>query len=161
VAADEPVERNDLDLGWRIALAVAAAAVTALGVYLLVAPPTHTAFAPQATSAAQRAKVADSSPATAAVVIGIGAVLLLVAANGRKIASVKVGDDEVAFALSRAAAKSAGEKAVEQALAPDQIAAAVSGAAAQTYARVRTGGPAAVDIDEIARDAVSAVAPRQ
>jgi hypothetical protein len=149
-------EPNALAGLWRVGLALAAVVVGAIAIWLLLSPPKHTEFAPQATTAGQTSKVSTDSSTGGTVALAIAAILLLIAANGRKITSLKFGDDEVGFALSRTAAKSTAQRATAAGLSPEQTATAVLHALDDTALRIRADGASAIDVDAIAQDAVSA-----
>jgi hypothetical protein len=92
-----------------------------------------------------------------ALLVGVAALLLVIGANGRKLASLKVGDEEVTWATSQAA--KAGAKAREQArqkgMSDAKQRAAETLARADALVTARTA-PSALDLDEIAGHAVAA-----
>jgi hypothetical protein len=93
------------------------------------------------------------------LLIGVGALLTLVSANGRKIVSLKIGDQEAVFAttVAEAAAKKAKKKAKYLNKQKQEDAADI--AAGEALVKLRRYGVESVDLDAIADSAVEEVAP--
>jgi hypothetical protein len=105
----------ELDAGVRSLLGLIGLALIVLGTSFWVSPPSHKAFAPSATTKGAIGDVETPSDTFSGVLVGIGAVFILVAANGAKLASVKFGDAEVDWAGVETKAKAAAEKAKKKA----------------------------------------------
>lgn len=98
-----------LDNIWRGVLVVLAVALLVVAGFSWFDPPTKVAFAPSATTAAGNTmSVEDRSETLAVLLIGLAVLSLLVAANGRKLTSVKVGTVEVSTDAIKEAGKAAG-----------------------------------------------------
>lgn len=148
---------NDLNPSWRIALAILGAVLLVGGIVAWIWPPRHSKLIPAATGAAgsrATAKVDDPSETLSGLLMGLGAVLLLVAANGRKLVSLKVGNEELVFSVARRVAWRAKREAEARGLPPAQAEAAWMNAftAALPAAQV---DPSALDADAIAEQAVA------
>ena len=158
----KPVHRDArLDDGWRFVLAVLGLALIVLGIDLWVSPPSHKAFAPSATMKGAIGNVETPSDTLSGVLLGLGAVLVLAAANGVKVASVKFGDTEVDWMdIAAAKAKDAGTtakaKAIAAGLSVERQAEASVSAATLAYERA-SQEIRGIDPEAIAAEAVEAV----
>jgi hypothetical protein len=149
----------DPNLGtfWRVVLAVAAVALIGGGLALWWHPPMKTTFAPQATTVSKATTdVQDRSEVVSGLLIGIGGLFGLIAANGRKLASLKIGNEEATFAIATAAAKKADKKAAKKGLSVERRDDASAIAAGDALATLRYPSRA-LDLDQIAEKAVSEV----
>jgi len=150
---------DDIRLGdwWRGALSILGIALIAVGLLGWVYPPKHDQFAPQAKDKSGLANAPATSETLSSLLVGVGAVLLIIGANGRKLASIKVGDEEVTWATETA--KKAGAKAKQEAavagLPAAKQRAAEALARSETYVQARTD-PAELDTDAIVDAAVKA-----
>jgi hypothetical protein len=141
-------------------LVVAGLGIACVGVIVWVWAPEHTKFAPSATTADATAKVSDSSDTISTALIAAGILVFLVGANGRKIASIKVGGDELSFAeaASKAAATKAKKKALNAGLGAAEVKDAQDIATGDAFAKA-IADPYAFDADSIAESAVEQAAP--
>ena len=162
MAKPDPVKDLNLDDAWRGFLAVGGVVLVLLGIFGWIFPPQKTTFAPQAANskADSTKEVDDRSEVLSSLLIGVGALLVLVSANGRKIVSLKVGDQEAVFAttVAEAAGKKAKKKASAEGLSKAKQEEAAELARAKALVQFRQN-PEAVELDAIANNAVEEVRP--
>jgi hypothetical protein len=117
--------------------------------------PEHKKFAPAATGADATSNVSEPSETISTALIAAGVLAMLVGINGRKIASIKVGGDELSFAeaVSKAAAAKAKKKAASANLAAPKVDDAADIAAGTAFTKA-IGDPYSVDLDSIADAAI-------
>ena len=153
-----------IDPKWRVVL-------VALGVALLIGaslawwkPPTKIEFAPQAATAGSdtTANVEDRSETTTGLLLGLAVLCIVIAANGRKLTSVKIAGQEISTAVTQAAdtAKDIAEaRALAAGLDADAARQAATLAEAQIYAAALPGTPfdlGDLNLDAVAESAVQA-----
>ncbi len=146
---------------WRVFLAVAGVVLIAIGLSWWNDPPSHTTFAPQATSAKEQAAVDEPSEVLSGLLIALGAGLLLVAANGRVLASLKLGDQfEATFgeAAADAAEAKTKKKGARRNLDERKVEEAVEIARKTAFAQATLEPLEKLDVDAIANDALDVVA---
>ena len=147
-----------IDLRWRIVLVL-------LGIALLVAatlawwkPPTKVEFAPQATSTADATtNVEDRSETTTGLLIGLGVLCVVIAANGRKLTSVKIAGQEITTDVAETVGEARGrarERGLAEGLEPAAADVAAELAAAQVYALASHADLSGLDLDAVAKSAV-------
>lgn len=149
-ARTAPPER--MDLFWRASCAALGLGLLVVALVLWFAPPKQSRFAPQSTGKSGIAKVDAPSETISVALLGFGVVLLIIGANGRKIATLKVGGNEVDWALQKAALKK-----TEEQLASIDVSSAVKSDALRlapqlVYLDVKHGRD--VDFDRIATEAI-------
>jgi hypothetical protein len=151
------VPDNKLSDNMRVALAALGVALMLAGILAWVRPPHHAAFAPSASKRKGAiGQVSTPSDTFSGLLVGIGAVLVIVAANGLKLASIKIGDAQAAFvSQAQQTADVAQKKAADRGL-PDELQWAASRTAfTHAYALASTGR--AFDPDAVAAYAVETV----
>ena len=142
---------------WRGILFVLAVGLMVTAVWAWVDPPMKKEFAPQAATAGATSDVQVRSETTTVLLFGLAVLLIVIAANGRKLTSVKIGVGEVSTEVAEAAG-TAGGKAEAQGVAEGLPAAkakkAGQRARATVYAEAQTRDLDDLDIDVIADSAV-------
>jgi hypothetical protein len=139
---------------WRGACGVTGAALLALALVLWFTPPSQSRFAPQAKDSTGIAKVDAPSETISVALLGLGVVLLLIAANGRKLASVKVGGNEIAWdQFAKAAEKTTEARAARHNLSQQELSTAKSLAPQLVYLSLKEGRT--LDFDKIADHAIA------
>jgi hypothetical protein len=147
-----------LDPRWRAGLAGLGALLVVIGIALWLAPPQRDVFAPAASSADQHGKVDVPSETVTGVLAGIGALLILIGANGRKLASVKIGDEELVWAqdVAASAGHAAHRKAKAEGMSDGKALAAAALARVEAFTAARAD-PRGVDPESIAARAVDEI----
>jgi hypothetical protein len=140
-----------LDPLWRGALGIVGLALVVASLYLWFAPPQQSRFAPAATNGTGVAKVDSPSETLSVALLGLGVLLLVVAANGRRLSALKIGGNEVDW-LAAAAAGATRAKAKHANLNPKELDGAVMYAQALTLPALQSGH---FDLDEIADKAIA------
>ena len=151
-----PPAPEPLDPRWRLLCALLGAGLLAVGFVLWFAPPSQERFAPQAKDGTGVSKVDAPSETITVALLGFGVVLLLVAANGRKLASLKVGGNEVDFdQLAKAAEKATVARAASggRTLTEAELSTAKALAPQFLYLNLKEGS--ALDFDKIADHAIT------
>jgi hypothetical protein len=154
-ATVDPARELKLHWAWRAALGIAGTALVVIGMLWWSSPPQHDVFAPQATDKSAVAKVDAPSEVLSGALVGLGVVLLVVAANGRRLTSIKIGDNEFAFAAAAAdaAEAKAKQKAKSRNLDAQKVAQAGAVARVEAFAAARKQ-PHTLDLDQIAESAI-------
>lgn len=156
-SAPQKTKPEPLHWGWRIALVVIAIALLGAAYDGWWNAPETREFAPQATAANATAQVEVRSETITVLLIGLAVFCIVIAANGRKLASVKLGAGEFTADTEKAAGE-AGGKAEEKAKAAGLDAATARNAAkkaqAKVYAEAATRDVNELDLDVIADSAV-------
>jgi hypothetical protein len=139
---------------WRGVCAIVGAALLALALVLWFAPPAQNRFAPQAKDGTGVAKVDAPSETLSVALLGLGVVLLLVAANGRKLVSVKVGGNEIDWdQFAKAAEKKTEARAAQLNLSRQELSTAKSLVPQLVYLSLTKGH--GLDFDDIADHAIA------
>jgi hypothetical protein len=148
--------RVELHPWWRGVLVVLGLAFAGLGIWTWVCPQQKTEFAPQAVNGTDTThEVDDRSEVLSGGLLGIGALLIVFAANGRKIASVKVGGSEAEFDVAKTAEEKTKTKAKTANLPQDKQERAKRIARTEAVMKYRTGED--VNFDAIADEAIQTV----
>jgi hypothetical protein len=137
-------------------LACAAVALAVIGLVLWWSPPQKTEFPPAATAKSAAIEVPDRSETLTGLLLAAALVLLAIAANGRRLTSIKVGAGEVAFSAAESAGAKAAAKATELGLPAEQRVAAVQLARGLAFQQALVN-PVETDTEEIAHLAVENV----
>jgi hypothetical protein len=156
VPPPKPKPRRDPGIsinGWlRTFLIFGGVVLMGLGTASWIWAPKHTAFAPSATMKDATAKISAPSETISTALIAAGVLLVLVGVNGRKLASIKIGGDELSFAHKAAGVKTK-KKAADEGLSAEKASDAQALAEGNAYLQALSE-PADVDPDAIAEEAV-------
>lgn len=149
---------------WRIALALLAVAFLAAAAYSWYWPPETTTFAPQATTITDATEeVADRSETAVVLLIALAVVAAILAANGRKLSSAKIGGQELTWRERQVVARVTEERttkvASEAGLDASKTQEAIDRAISDAFSRVRAGAILDLDVEAIAQAAVAEVRP--
>jgi hypothetical protein len=157
-----PAKPEEFEIGWRVMLFV-------LGVFFLIAatkvwfdPPTKAEFAPQATLVSEKADVPDRSETVAALLVGLGVLVIVIAANGRKLTSVEIAGSKFSTDDVKAAGEAKGQAktlALMGGIDPDEAERLGEVAEAKVFTKVATAETEWVNHDEIVANAVSETVP--
>jgi hypothetical protein len=152
-----PKQPEPLEKGWRIALLVVAAALMLLAALSWYLPPTKLEFAPQATTATETRDVKERSETTTVLLIGLALLCFVIAANGRKLTSVKIAGAEISTDDAEAATAAATEAALlamTDGLGENAARNAAKSAHATVISQAATGDVKSLDLHAIAESAV-------
>lgn len=147
---------------WRVVLLVVGIGLLAAAAYSWYWPPEKTTFAPQATTVTDATvEVSDRSETAVILLIGLSVVAVVLAANGRKLASAKLGGQELTFreALQKVTEDKTKEKAAAASLDEPSTRAAVQNAVDEAISKVESGNLDNLNIDVIAEAAVAEIRP--
>jgi len=129
-------------------------------VYAWYWPPTTLEFAPQATSSVGTTReVEDRSETAVVLLIGLGILGIILAANGRKLASAKFASQELTFegAAAKIAEETTKERGKAAGLSEEKISAAALLASTEAYVTAQSRGVDSVDFDAVTESAIGLV----